>query len=577
MDGSRCGYLFGLGGALLLTACPAADRYTASDLGADVQLICPGDPSGICDQSDDPVLVVGFAAVDISPTEYETWIDVDGDGNYRTAIDEYLDCGMDRLCPEDAGYPGPDEGEADETFQALWLAGFGNSRAMQGAADAIWARATWLQQGETTVGLVSVDLVGWFYNEVLEVRGAARSELDLDHVIVSSTHVHEVPDTLGQWGPNIARSGVNEAFNAQIHAGILAALGQAKASAVPADVHGGSYSIPDSDWEGTGVNNINLDTRDPNITDETIWTARFAAAGTGDTIGTWINFANHPEASGSRNLLLTADFAHTLRQTVEDGAPEGPTGPLPGAGGVAIYFQGACGGMMTPLRVDTIDLDGTVHTESGIEKAYAPGRATGYDALQAIAADEPVAEPKLSFRARDLFIRVENAGFHILMNAGVFDRPGYNYDPDELIGDRNEPDLLTEVSLLEVGDISVITLPGELLPELAIGGYDESHTGPIAPMVDPDNPNPPAIASAPAGPYLKDLMPGRTKMLLGLANDEIGYIVPEYNFILDDGSGAYIDEAPGDHYEETNSVGPMATGVIREKLTALMAWEPPAE
>ena len=572
--GFRLG-LFAAACAALLVGC-SAERYDPEDLGTAVQIVCPGDPSGMCDFSDavDAELRVGFAAVDISPTDYETWTDVDDNGEYQSGVDQYEDCGLDRLCPGDDGYSAPDEGEGDGQFQALWLAGFGNSRAMSGIGDPIWARATVLEQGQTSLGVVSLDVVGWFYDEVLELRQAVKDELGLDHVIVSSTHVHEAPDTLGQWGQDTIRSGVNPAFMEQIHAGIESALRQAMEGAVPADVYAGSYSIDPQEWEGTGVNNVNLDTRDPNITDETIWTARFVAAGTQDVIGAWINFPNHPEASGSDNLLLSSDFAHTLRTTVEDGAEQGPEGALAGAGGVAIYFQGACGGMQTPLRNDVIDLDGAVHTEHGLEKAYAAGRVTGYHALQAMGSDSMLEAPGLSFRTRDLFVPVENELFQLAFNAGIFERTLHNYDAEALADRFNRPDLLTEVSQFELGTLSAITIPGELLPELAIGGYDGSHTGPVKPIVDEGNPNPPDLSAAPAGPYLKDRMPGESKLLLGLANDEIGYIVPDYNYQLDD-NNPWWTEADGDHYEETNSVGTEVRGRIEAALIALMEWTPP--
>ena len=351
-------------------------------------------------------------------------------------------------------------------------------------------------------------------------------------------------------------------------------MSDALEAAVPARVHGGSYSIPDEAWSGTGINNINRDHRDPQITDETIWTARFTAQDSGQTLATWVNFPNHPEASGSRNVLVTADFAHSLRETVEQGASQGPDGPMEGLGGDAVYIQGACGGMMTPLSVDVEDLDGTVYSESNIEKAYAVGRVTGYHALQAAAADVVSDSNRISVRAKQLFVPVQNAGFHVLMNAGVFDRPGYNYDETELFGGWNEPDLLTEVSILEVGDVAALTLPGELLPELAIGGYGGEHTGPLDVLVDPANPNPPDLDNAPEGPFLRDHTPGKTKMLFGLGNDEIGYLIPDYNYILHPTS-PYLNEADGDHYEETNSVGALGSGVVLGALERLLEWNPP--
>jgi hypothetical protein len=552
----------------------ARDRYDATEVRPETDLICPGDPDGGCDFSDDAQVLAGAAKLPITPLGWENWVDADGDSEYRSGVDSFLDCGLDRICPGDEGYSAPDDGESDGYFQAMWLAGFQQSRPMQGVADDVWARATVLSQGETSVGLVALDVVGFFYDDVLEVREQAKAELGLDYTMVVSTHVHEGPDTMGLWGPDAARSGVNPDHLAYIKSQMLDALRQAQAEQVAADVYVSAFSIPDEYWNGAGINNVNLDHRDPNIVDETVWTARFASAGTGDPIATWVNFPNHPEASSDENTLLTSDFAHTLRTTVEEGAAQGPADALPGTGGIALYLQGACGGMMTPLGADPIDLDGTQYTEHGIELAYAVGRVIGYHALQAIAAETLVDAPSLAVRTKTFFVPVENVGYHIMLNAGVIERTGYNYDPGTLISATNTPDLMTEVSLFELGGLAAITIPGELLPELAIGGYDGSHTGPLQELVSPGNPNPPDVAVAPAGPYLKDLMPGEVKMLFGLGNDEIGYIIPEYDYETHP-TNPFLDEPPGDHYEETNSVGPEATYRISSTLERLMEFVPP--
>ncbi len=559
-----------------LVACDQGPaRYEESEVRPNTTLICPGDPSGRCDFSEDTTLLVGAASVSITPTSWETWIDVDEDGSYRSGVDQFLDCGGDRLCPEDPGYPGPDEGEGNGLFEALWLAGFSISRPMQSIADDIWARATVLEQGETRIGIVSLDLVGFFYDEVLLAREAAQQELGLDHVIITSTHVHEAPDTMGIWGPNLARSGINPDFLSSVHLAIQDALAQASQDQVEAQAYQGSLRIGDDQWNGSGINNINMDSRAPHITDPTLWTLRFAAVGSGETIATWINFANHPEAAASRNLAMTSDFSHTLRETVEQGATAGPLGPLEGLGGVAQYLQGACGGMMTPLGVSTIDLDGTVYTEGSLEKAYAVGRVTGYHALESALTEELIAEPLLSFRTRQLLLPVENEAYHLMLNLEIIDRQGYNYDPTRLISKNNVPDVLTEISLLQLGELSALTIPGELLPELAIGGYDGSNTGPLQDLLEAGSSNPPQLSNAPEGPYLRELMPGVNKMILGLANDELGYFIPDYNYQLHEHQ-PFLDEAPGAHYEETNSLGPSATGMLLTATREMLAFTPPA-
>ena len=61
--------------------------------------------------------------------------------------------------------------------------------------------------------------------------------------------------------------------------------------------------------------------------------------------------------------------------------------------------------------------------------------------------------------------------------------------------------------------------------------------------------------------------------IIGLGNDELGYIIPEYNFILDD-RVPYLIEASGDHYEETNSLGPRTAPMMMEWADRLLTWNP---
>ena len=124
----------------------------------------------------------------------------------------------------------------------------------------------------------------------------------------------------------------------------------------------------------------------------------------------------------------------------------------------------------------------------------------------------------------------------------------------------------SEMGLIQLGPVRMLTVPGEMLPELAVGGYDGSQmfTSEAA-FIDPDNPNPPDLTQAPTGPTMKSQMQSDFPMVFGLGQDEIGYLVPPYDFILDE-SSPYIDEAEGDHYEETNSVGPKALPLVQEAL-----------
>ena len=141
--------------ALIILACGSKDS-DSPDGSADTatpwrpDLVCPGDAD--CPDADGP-LHAGAAAVTITPTCFEAWLDCGDDGlcpedegyiepdggegnaEYDDRHEAFLDCGCDRLCPDDPDYPGKDEGEADGEFQAAWRAGFQNGRPAASVHD----------------------------------------------------------------------------------------------------------------------------------------------------------------------------------------------------------------------------------------------------------------------------------------------------------------------------------------------------------------------------------------------------------------------------------------------------------
>jgi hypothetical protein len=520
----------------------------------------------------------------------------DADGSEGDGItDFFLDCGRDRICPppfdtpeegelatngldddgdgavDEGAWVAADEGEGDGVFQGLWVAGYGNNRPAMGVKDPLWARTIVLQQDDVTVAMVTVDAVGLFYDIVEDVRErleAARPGA-VDLVVIQSTHTHEAPDTLGQWGHEDPYAGLqlghgrNDRHMELITQGSVDSILEAVDNLVPARVLVGKTN--------TAVDGFLRDSRDPKIFEDTLTSIRVVDESDA-TIATLVNWGNHPESLDSRNNYISSDYPHTTRLAIEEGLPATDAHPArAGLGGIAIYQQGLVGGLMGPNGFPITGRDGTVY-ENEI-KSFARTDAFGDNlAEQAFIAMESEVEVTGQLRFSRLPYRapVENRVFQVGFHNGWFDRGLFDFDIDAAFNDENVPHLQTEVALIYFGEIGWLTGPGEIFPELWVGFDPAQSFG--RDTIDPNNPNPPNLDDAPEGPYLKEIVGVEYPILLGLAQDETGYFVPPYNFKLDE-VAPYIEEAEGDHYEETNSIGPSAVPLFLEHAGALLDFE----
>src|SRR5262249_46212041 len=91
----------------------------------------------------------------------------------------------------------------------VFMAGFGHNRKATEVADPIVARAVVLKHDKQKIAIVSIDVVGFFYANVETVRKQLGG---FDYVLISSTHNHEGPDTLGLWGTSPFKSGVDPEY-----------------------------------------------------------------------------------------------------------------------------------------------------------------------------------------------------------------------------------------------------------------------------------------------------------------------------------------------------------------------------
>jgi hypothetical protein len=558
--------------ALLLLGCgggaPADAGHDAGarDAGADAgdlpvvpDHMCPGDPS--CADEGDDVLHAGAAALTTTPvlSEYETdWTDVDGDaafspGNGDTFVDE----------------------NGDGRFSGIWIAGFGMARAAQGVRDDQWARAIVLRQNETTIAFVALDVIGWFLDDAEPIREMV-SDLDIDYVVVSATHVHEAFDTIGIWGIDTGTTGRDPAYMDYVQTQAAQAIRDAYGALAPSHIQYASARLRD---QPGGTHQYVSDSRDPHIIDDEVRILRFVDASSSETIATLVNASAHPEYSGPDNLLLSSDYPHHLRDGIENGV-DGPDGTrVEGVGGIAVFVNGALGVQIGPGGVALRSWAGDPVPRYTPEAPQTLGTQLAYFVLQALgptggSITEETAD--LGFRSFRFYVTIENQRYHIAYLTELFTRELYNFNPEHRIREGNLPDVLTEIAVIDVGGAQMITAPGELDPALFVGGYDGSYTPEGIDIVDLSAENPPDLSMAPPAPYLRDLAraDARQVWLLGLTNDFLGYFVPPFDYELAAGA-PYIGEAPGDHYEETNSIGEHAWPRIERKIQELLAYTRP--
>lgn len=370
----------------------------------------------------------------------------------------------------------------------VFLAGFQRDRRATGLETDLHARALALRLDDRVAVVVACDLIGLDRSDVEEVRAAiAARGIDPQALIVTCTHTHSAPDTLGIWGPDERTSGVDVAYLARVKQAIVEVALEALTFSCPARVRCAMTRLPGQ------IKNY----RTPEVVDDELAALQFVKPD-GEVIATLLNLACHPEVLTGDSALVSADYAGHACQSVERAA-----------GGTALHISGALGGMLSPAT--------ELRTP---ESAAALGQAYAEAALAALA-DAPLLDVTLlDLRRAELSIPMRNPLFAMARETAVLrPRPG--------------ADIVTTVALLDIGPAQIVAIPGELLPRL--------------------------------GFQIKAALPGPCKIVAGLADDEIGYILPDDEFVS---PADYMD--PGAHYEESMSVAPDAGSRIVGVALALV-------
>ncbi|MBJ42752.1 MAG: hypothetical protein CMJ80_05640 [Planctomycetaceae bacterium] len=425
----------------------------------------------------------------------------------------------------------------------VWLAGYGWGRAATSVHDPLFARAVYLRDKQgMEFAFVSVDLVGLQFPQVEETR---RALPDLDYLMIGSTHNHEGPDTIGIWGKTPLQTGVDGDYLSLVVSRIAEAVNEARAASRP--VHVAFGTATDESLLG--------DSRKPYAKDGVLRVLRFDDADSGATTGILVQWNCHPEAMGSQNQAVTADFCYATIQQLERKYDC-----------KIAYFTGAVGGLMAPPDGRFKNEAGRTLREGEFAYAEAYGQAVATLAEQAIESAAPITLTPFQVAYRSVAIPVRNGLYRTARVLGIVRREGVLWTGDFRVADRPAIPVLnqtyavrSEIGCARMGDLVTVAIPGELYPELVYGQFQE----PVEPNVD--------FPDAPLEPTIQQLVPsGKKWLLFGLANDEIGYIIPKRQWDLDP-PFAYGRTKP--QYGEVNSCGvdvaPIVMQAVAERLADL--------
>jgi hypothetical protein len=189
----------------------------------------------------------------------------------------------------------------------------------------------------------------------------------------------------------------------------------------------------------------------------------------GKPFATLVNYAIHPEVLGSAVGICSPDLIGPLYDRI---AAKGS--------GTGIFMNSAQGGMVTADNRREAGKEGRTWDE-----CLRIGELLADEALRIVHDAPEQTAPKLFCAARAVSFPVDSP----LMRSLIKELPGVA-SPDGK--------LTTQMNLVNLGDVQILTIPGEALPNI---GY-----------------------------YLKRKMRGKHNLLFGLTNDAFGYILTKEDF-----------------------------------------------
>jgi hypothetical protein len=346
--------------------------------------------------------------------------------------------------------------------------GMGIPRPAREKRGELTARAIVFRKGDVSVAVVSLDLLG--FPSVLGDRVRKKvSRIHANNILIGSTHTHSAPDCYafpdgkgGHTGDlkfmdsvcDKAAEAVNEAIDRLQPAWIKIATDEARGKIAY------NYYAPD-------------------LYDRRMSVIQ-AVSPQGKAIATLVNYAIHPEVLGNSVGILSPDLIGPLCDKIESQA-----------GGVAMFMNGAQGGMIT---ADNRNLEQPRDPQKGYwndlrswAECLRIGQLMADESLRIIKTATEQRDPALFCDSIQVRFPVDSAPMWAVVTGSPLNYP---HSDDHSVTAR--------INLVNLGDTQILTIPGEALPNI--------------------------------GFYLKRKMHGKQNLLFGLTNDAFGYILTKVDF-----------------------------------------------
>lgn len=304
----------------------------------------------------------------------------------------------------------------------VYIAGYNFNRKSVGAHDDLFVRCVVLSNGETDIGIISLDLIGMLGSDILDIKNKVWI-IPPENIIVAFTHTHSGPDTTGLWGKWwTLTSGKDKEYMKWLNRQTIECIQEAFQNKKRVDLYLSQTQVKLTQFDD------DVEKPDPNFT---ILQARLE---NGENLFTLFNYAFHPEFMN--NHYLSADILASFYSSIEEQK-----------GGMGIFLNGAQGNVEPNFP----------HSHQDWSAPEKLGKMLTAVIFKVLAEKEmKIQDYTMIIRRKVISVKLENNFFKAASFLGMA--------PE--LRDKNG-NVKLELGYFQIGNLEILTIPGEAFPNIA--------------------------------------------------------------------------------------------------------------